>query len=442
MSKKYTPSRREFLRGASVSLAAAAAPAIMPSRVFGAEAPSNKISVGMIGVGRQAFHTNMPQFLKSPNARVVAVCDVDAWRMRAAKKRVEKHYAKETGQRGKGCDTYADFRELLARDDIDAVMISTPDHWHVPAGLAAARAGKHFSVEKPLSTCLAHGRLLCEAAKKHGVVTRTDSEFRSLPVMWKAAQHVRNGRIGKLTHIDVHVPGDSKPVGMPPEAPVPKALDYDLWLGPAFEAPYTEQRVHPQKDLGSRPGWLRISDYTNGMVSNWGSHLNDIAQWGNNSDRSGPVSVEGTGAFSEGLWDTIVAFKLDYRYANGVTLHYEMGGAPEVRFQGTDGWLQVGYPDKLTASDEAILKERRGEEELDFSGTLSDKEDFLRAIKSGGETLEPVEVGHRTVSLCQIGLIAIQLGRKLEWDPDSERFKDDAEANARLDRPVRGDWLA
>ena len=430
-------SRRTFLK----TVGAATAPLIIPARVFGAEAPSNRITVGIIGAGRQSHHVNVPQFLNSPHAQIVAVCDVDAWRAETEKAQVEAHYARQTGQSYAGCAVYRDFRDILARDDIDAVMISSPDHWHVPMGIAAARAGKHISVEKPLSTCIAHGRLLSDAVDHHGVTSRTDSEFRSLPEMWRAVECVLNGRIGPLTHMKVGVPGDSDPIGMPPEMPVPEELDYDLWLGPAFEKPYTEQRVHPVQDLRSRPGWLRISDYTNGMVSNWGTHLNDIAQWANGTDYTGPVSVEGTGAFSEGLWDTIVEFKLHYTYANGVTLEYEMGRSPGIEFQGEGGWIRTMYRGEVTASDPAILREEKDAEDIDLSGTLSDKEDFLQAIRTGAETLQPIEVGHRTVSLCQIGLIAIQVGRKLEWDPAAERFVNDAEANALLDISVRGDWL-
>ncbi|MBX7257228.1 MAG: Gfo/Idh/MocA family oxidoreductase [Candidatus Hydrogenedentes bacterium] len=432
--------RRSFLKGVAVTAAGIAAPMIVPSKVLGAEAPSNRITVGMIGVGRQARYANLPQLLAVPDAQVVAVCDVDSWRVEQAKVLVEEAYAKHAGTPYSGCATFGDFRELLARDDIDAVMISTPDHWHVPAGIAAAKAGKHFSCEKPLSTCVAHGRMLCEAAKKAGVVTRTDSEFRSLRVMQQAVECVRNGRIGKLQRIHSNSPEDTKPVGNPEAMPVPAELNYDLWLGPAKDAPYTEQRVHAPHVLKERPGWLRISDYTNGMIANWGSHLNDIVQWAHNSDRTGPVSVQGTGQFSEGLWDTIVDFDATYEYADGVVLNYTMGGDPSIRFEGSDGWVSVKYPETIEASAPEILNEPLGAGELNLKDTLSDKADFIHAIKIGGETLEPLEVGHRTVSLCQIGLIAIQCGRRLRWDPDKERFPDDEEANAKLDREMRGDW--
>ncbi len=433
-------SRRSFLKRSAAAAMGVAAPMIAPSRVFGAEAPSKRITVGMIGVGRQARYANLPQLLASSEAQVVAVCDVDSWRVAQAKSFVEEAYAKQSGTGYTGCATSGDFRELLARDDIDAVMISTPDHWHVPIGIAAAKAGKHFSCEKPLSTCIAHGRKLCEAAKKAGVVTRTDSEFRSLRIMQQAVECVRNGRIGKLQRIHCNSPEDSIPIGNPEPMPVPEELNYDLWLGPAADAPYTMQRVHPVKVLEERPGWLRISDYTNGMVANWGSHLNDIVQWAHDSDRSGPAAVEGTGQFSDGLWNTIVDFDLTYEYADGVVLKYTMGGDATIRFEGTDGWVSVQYPDKVEASRPEILQEPLGAGELDLRGTLSDKEDFLHAIKASGQTLEPVEVGHRTVSLCQIGLIAIQCGRKLRWDPEKEVFADDTGANGMLDRPVRGEW--
>lgn len=433
-------SRRDFLKRTAAATSGFVGPMIVPASVLGSAAPSNRTTVGMIGVGRQAFYANLPQFLSMPDVQVVAVCDVDAWRMDQTKAHIEAAYAKRTGTAYAGCAAFGDFRDLLARPDIDAVMISTPDHWHVPIGIAAARAGKHFSCEKPLSTCIAHGRMLCDAAKKAGVVTRTDSEFRSLRVMQQAVESVRNGRIGKLQRIHSNSPEDTKPVGTPEAMPVPAELNYDLWLGPAKEAPYTEQRVHAPRVLKERPGWLRVSDYTNGMIANWGSHLNDIAQWAHNSDRSGPVSVEGTGQFSEGLWDTIVGFDVTYEYADGVVLHYTMGGGPFIRFEGSDGWVLVKYPETIEASAPEILKDPLGSGELDLKGTLSDKADFIQAIKSGGETLEPVEVGHRTVSLCQIGLIAVQSGKKLRWDPETEKFSDEENMNAMLNREVRGDW--
>jgi len=434
--------RRTFLKAAAATSSAVVAPMLVPSSVLGANPPSERIVVGMIGFGRQAYHVNVRQLLESPNAQVVAVCDVDSWRARQGKRGIEKFYSDAAGKPYKGCAVYEDFRELLARADVDAVMSSTPDHWHVPIGIAAAKAGKHISSEKPLTTAIAHGRLLCETVKQCGVISRTDSEFRSLPVFWKAAERVRNGYIGKLKAIEVNSPGDTEPVGMPEPMPVPKELNYDLWLGPAFEKPYTLDRVHPRKNLNGRPGWLRISDYTNGMIANWGSHLNDVAQWAHGTERTGPVNVKGTGAFSEGLWDTITDFRVQYDFADGVVHTYTMGGAKAtIKWIGSDGWIRVEYSKVIEASDPAILEEPLKEGEEDLSGTLSDKEDWLRAVKRGEEALNPFEVGHRTNTIAQIGLIAVQTGKELQWDPAAERFTNDESANRLLDRPVRGDWL-
>ena len=442
MTQSRTVSRRTFLK----STAAVAAPLIVPASVFGATPPSERITVGMIGTGRQCWNVNLPQLLKSPNAQVVAVCDVDSWRRKMAGARVNKSYGEEQGKEHyKGCKEYEDFRDLLARDDIDAVMISSPDHWHVPMAFSAAKAGKHISLEKPVSTALTHGRLMCDTIKKAGVVGRTDSEFRPQPSFRMIAEMVRNGAIGKLKHIEVGVPGDSATIGNPEPMDIPKELNYDLWLGPAFEKPYTLQRVHPRKEMDKRPGWLRISDYTNGMLANWGAHMLDQAQWGNDTEHTSPVKIKGTGTFSEGMWDTIVTFDMDYEYANGVTLKYKMGGNIYIRFIGEDGWLEAPYaPGKMavTASDPKIIKNYTLKDGDDnFSEILNDKEDWLNAIRTGGETMYTIEEGHRVNSIAQTGLIAVTLGRALEWDPDSEQFVDDDEANTMLDRPVRGDWL-
>jgi hypothetical protein len=414
---------------------------IVSGTVFGKSSPSNRINVGMIGTGRWAKQRNIPQFLQSEHSQIVVVCDVDSWRMNNAKRQVEKYYSEKRGKDYSGCKTFHDFRELLQCKDIDAVMISTPDHWHVPIGIAAARAGKHICVEKPLSTCIAHGRMLADAVKKYGVVSRTDSEFRSLDQFKRAVEIVRNGGIGQLTtiHTSVPAPLSGGPIGAQPTMPVPEELDYDFWLGPVFKAPYTEKRVHPIKGY-SRPGWMRVEDYCNGMISNWGTHLNDIAQWGNRTDRTGPISVEGSGTFTKGLWNMISSFDLKYTYANGVELIYNID-KPYVKFEGTEGWVIARYDEKVNLSASRLSILQTPAKEFSVKDVLMDKEDFLVAIKESRETLEPVEVGHRTVSICQIGLIATKLGRKINWDPETEKFKDDNAANAMIDRPVRGNWL-
>ena len=412
-------------------------PSILPSSVFGKTAPGNRINVAVIGCGRQSVKPNIPQLLGSEHAQVVAVCDVDSWRLKKAQQQVNDHYAKQKGTSYKGCAAYSDFREVLRQKDIDAVMIATPDHWHVPIAIEAARAGKHVSLEKPISTCIEHGRQLVKAIKKYKVITRNDSEFRTLPKFSRAIELIRNGRIGKMQRIFVAVPPESNGTALPsqPTMPVPAELDYDFWLGPAWEVPYTEKRVHAIKAYG-RPGWMRVDSYCNGMISNWGAHLMGIAQWGNNSEYTGPVSVQGSGDFDKGLWNSLNRFDIRYQFATGVEVSFKID-RPYVRFEGTDGWVEINYPDKLTASSQEILDSPTGEEDVSIKDLPSDKEDFLLAIKNGKPSLEPLETAHRTISMCQLGLISIKTGSNIKWNPGTEEIIGDNAASALLNIPIR-----
>ncbi len=438
--------RRTFLKDSTYAVAgtiavgvagAVAMPTIIPSGVLGRSSPSNRINVAMIGCGRQTVSVNLPQLLESKNARVVAVCDVDSWRLANAQKQVNDFYAQAKGASYKGCAVFADYRKVLRQADIDAVMISTPDHWHIPMAIGAARAGKHISLEKPLGTCIDHGRKLVAALKKSNVITRNDSEFRTLPRFSRAVELVRNGRLGKIRRIDVGVPPESNGSALPPTPtlPVPQELNYDFWLGPAWEAPYTENRVHPVKAYG-RPGWMRVDTYCNGMISNWGAHLMGIAQWANATEYTGPVSVEGSGVFDKGLWNTLNSFEIRYQYADGVELFFKIE-RPFVRFEGDKDWVEIEYPDKLTASSQAILDSELAPGEIRIRDLPSDKEDFLLAIKSGKPSFEPLETAHRTITMCQLGLISIKTGSKLVWDPGTEEIVGDNAASALLTLPIR-----
>lgn len=442
-------SRRQFLQRTAAAVAAAGlGPVITPRSVFGANSPGNRITMGFIGVGRQASGANIPGFIDLPEVQVVAVCDVDSWRLEAARQQVERHYAaKSPVGTHKGCAMYKDFRELLARPDIDTVMISTPDHWHAPMAIAALKAGKDVSLEKPITRYINEGRLIADLAVAKQRVFRVDSEFRSLEPMHRAAELVRNGRLGKLHTIRTGVPHEEFPRESDQVTPTPPELDYDLWLGPAPAVPYLQKRVHTPHDLKSRPGWMRQRDYCDGMVTNWGTHLNDIAQWGNNTERTGPVDIKATGQFHDDhVWNVLESFDAWYRFANGVELFYQMG-QPHVRFEGEKGWLQVNYyADKLTAehlqaSDPAILKEKIGPEEIHFP-LKTEKRDFIDGVKSRGQTLEDAEVGQRTTSLCHLAHLSVQLGgAKLRWDPDREQFLDNEAANRLLNRPtMRPPW--
>lgn len=421
---------------------AIAAPTIVPSTVFGKTAPSNQINVGMIGTGRQAINVNLVGgFLKLDNCRVVAANDVDSWRMGEAVNVINDSYSSK-GKSYKGVKAYNDYRDVIYDEDVDAVMISTTDHWHAPAAIAAALAGKHVCMEKAFTIAPAHGKAVVEAVKKTGVANRLDSEFRSLPKFHKAVEIVHNGVIGSLKEVVVGVPGELNGSAVSPQdtTPIPKELNYDMWLGPAFPAPYTEKRVHEPKNYNSRPGWLRISDYCNGMITNWGAHLNDVAFWGMKKEYELPVSVEGTGTFDKGLWHTINSFDLQYTYADGLKLNYRID-KPYVKFIGEEGWVQIEYKDKLTASSDSILKFEPLKEQISYAGTLSDKADFLRSIETGKPSLEPLEVGYNVYFFTMMGLFSATLGRKLTWDADAEQFINDNAANSMMTMPFREKWL-
>jgi myo-inositol 2-dehydrogenase / D-chiro-inositol 1-dehydrogenase len=435
--------RRDFIRKTTASgIALGVMPTIVPSTVLGKGAPSNRINVAMIGCGRQTANINIPQIITSEIARITAVCDVDSWRLENARKQVDDAYSEKKGGKYKSCKAYEDYREIIQDKDIDAVMISTPDHWHVPMAIESARAGKHISLEKPISTCVQHGRELVKAIQQTGVITRNDSEFRTIPEFSRAVELVRNGRIGKIKRIHVAVPAELNGAALPPQLtmPVPEELNYDMWLGPAFEVPYTEKRVHAPKEYG-RPGWMRVDSYCNGMITNWGAHLMGIAQWGNNSEYTGPVAIEGRGAFDKGLWNSLNEFDIRYQFADGVEVLYKIE-RPYVRFEGSEGWVEIEYPDKLTASSPSILDAEIGKDEMQIRNLPSDKDDFLRAVKEGKQSLEPLETAHRTISMCQLGLISIQTGSALKWDPVKEQIIGDNAAAALLNRPIREKYFS
>jgi len=436
--------RKEFIkRSSAATLGGIILPTIVPSSVFGKNAPNSRINVGMIGVGRQAVSANLKNgFLKLNNCQVIAINDVDSWRMANAAKVINDSYAAQKGGNYSGVRSYGDYRELIASKGIDAVMISTPDHWHAPAAITAALAGKHVSVEKALSVSYSHSKALIEAVKMKGVANRLDSEFRSLDSFWKTIEIVHNGLIGKLTNVKVGVPAElsGSALGPQPEMEIPKELNYDMWLGTAFPAAYNVHRVHDPNTIDTRPGWLRIEDYTNGMITNWGAHLVDIALWGMKKEYELPVSVSGTGNFSKGIWNTIESFEVLYKYADGLTMNYTID-QPYVKFEGDKGWIKITYPDKMEVSDPTFLKYTPGPNEISYKGTLTDKADFLHAIETGKKAFEPLEVGHNVYFTTLMGLIAIKQGTELKWDNAALKFKDNSAANTMLNRPIREKWL-
>jgi len=429
---QFRLTRRGFLRAAA---AAVAAPSVVPCSVLGADAPSNQITMGCIGVGRQGSG-NMQGFLD--RVRVVAVCDVDAGRAQAAKQTVERRYAERLGNGVyKGCLAYSDFRDLLARRDIDTCLICTPDHWHTLPAVAAAQAGKDMYIEKPLTLTVPEGRVLSDAVRRYGRVLQVGSQQRSDTRFRTACELVRNGRIGKLHTVTVILATDPG-CGPEPTMPVPDGLDYDFWLGPAPLAAYTEKRVHPQRGYG-RPGWLRITDYSGGMMTGWGAHHNDIAHWGMGTEYTGPVEIEGTAEYpKDGLWDVHGKFHVEARYASGVRLVMH-DGSDGVRFEGSDGWVFVKRG-RLETEPKSILSETVGPEETRLYRSNDHKGNFLDCVRTRAEPVANVEIGHRSATVCHLANIAMRLRRKLAWDPDRESFVDDAEADRIMVRTMRSPW--
>jgi len=416
--------RRHFLKSGSVALAL---PSIIPSSVFGADAPSNRITIGFIGTGDHGTTWNLQRYLQLKAAKVLVVCDVDGYRMRRAKAMVDAEYDNED------CVTTKDFREVLARKDIDGVMISTPDHWHTLISVMAARAGKDVQCEKPTLT-IAEGRVLIETMRRNGRVFQTSTEDRSLPMYHRMAELVRNGRIGKLQKIEVILPKQPEVAGDPTPQPVPPDLDWEMWLGPAPFAQYTKDRVH----FNFRWIW----DYSGGIICDWGAHLFDTAQWANDTERSGPIEVAGTGTFWEGgLYNTVKEYDVTYRYKNGVVMTCTPGN-PSIKFIGTDGWVgNRGWRGKVEASSDEILNSVIGPAETHlYTNPEGEHDDFLKCVKSRKEPYFPVDVGHRVSTVCHLANIAIKLRRKLKWDPEAEHFENDETANSMLSRPMRAPW--
>jgi predicted dehydrogenase len=431
MKKRTCSSRRCFIhKVATASCFVAVAPQIVPSSVLGMggqTSPNNRITVGFIGTGDHGVGWNLGPYLRHKDAQVVAACDVDAKRLFRAQETINDRYKNED------CFTTRDFREILARNDIDTVMISTPDHWHTLISIMAILAGKDVQCEKPTLT-INEGRLLIKAVRKHKKVFQTSTEDRAVPEYHRMAELVRSGRIGKLERIEVILPRQPQQPGDPTPQPVPKELDYEMWLGPAPFAPYTRDRVH----FNFRWIW----DYSGGIICDWGAHLFDTAQWANNTERSGPVEVEGKGTFwTEGLYNTVKDYDVTYRYANGVVMTCKPGN-PSIKFIGTEGWVgNTGWRAPVQASSPEILNSQIGPRELHlYTNPKGEHDDFLQCVKSRKDPYFPVDIGHRVSTVCHLANIAIKLGRKLKWDPKREQFVGDDEANKMLDRPRRDPW--
>lgn len=390
-----------------------------------------------IGVGNMGFG-HLRQFLSSPEVRIAAICDVRESRRQSAKKVVDAQYGDS------GCATYNDFREMMARKDIDAILIATPEHWHVLIGLEAARMGKHMYFEKPMGRTVAEMKAMREAVHRHGVVFQFGTQQRSSRDFRFACELARNGRLGNL-HTIVVSSATNDPHPNQPVHPVPKGLDYDMWLGPAPWAPYTTVRCER--------GWKFIYDYSLGCVSGaWGIHDVDYAQWVNDADGTCPVEVEGTGALPrDGLYTTFITWEVEHRYANGVRLiHMDSRTAAKripqfkqgwrgVLLVGDDGWVVVSRQG-MEAHPKSLLKATFSPNEIRLPVSNDHRRNFLDAVRFGRETISPIDAAVNSDITCHQADIAMRLKRKLRWDTRAERFADDEQANRMLSRSMRSPW--
>jgi predicted dehydrogenase len=464
MTKKTKTNRREFLeKTIGVAGATMAFPYIVPSSALGlngAVAPSDRVTMGFIGVGGMG-QAHLRPFINLGNVQAVAVCDVNRWRREQAQHTVNGEYGKQV------CTAYNDFRELVARPDIDAISIASLDSWHVLHALAAVRAGKDVYVEKPLGMSIEEIKLLREEVNRHGRIFQFGTQQRSSKEFRFACELVRNGRIGQVHTIKVGVhsgagagtgPKVTRAMGplagrerevadersgltkVEPE-PVPEWLDYEMWLGPAPYAPYTTARL-------AYPHWFHISDYSLGYVSGWGIHHIDIAQWGNGTELTGPTELTGTAVWphDEALCDNPISWDVNFQYANGVKLHYT-GSGPGfegvrhgITFEGPDGWVYVNRG-VLETQPKSLMDSQIGANEIHLPVSNLHEENFIQCVKSRGRTLCPIDVTVRSDTVCQLAWISFHLQqRKLKWDTEKEEFPNDPDANRLMKRTLRAPW--
>jgi predicted dehydrogenase len=450
-------SRRRFLTAAARgAFGLAILPAIIPSRLLGADAPSKKIHVAQIGCGRMG-RSDLGNVLNESLARVVAVCDLDSRRLAAGKQMAERYYA-ERGESGVNIRTYHDYRDVLAAPDIDAVVVTVPDHSHARLAIAAALAGKHVYVQKPVTYNIAEAIGLRRAVEATKIILQTGSQQRS-EHPWHsfraASEAVRNGRIGQLQTIRIGVGRDQPSGHAPAPEPVPANLDYEPWLGSAPEQPYMERRVHPQRSLQGRPGWITTEDFGLGMITNWGAHHMDIAQWAMGQELGGPLTVEAQAAFMHNdAWTVHTTYHVEMLYPHNVRVildnHFENG----LRFEGDAGWVfccrseeKVTESDPtapagsqtllpLRASDPKILSPLGGDA-IRWAPSRTQHGNWLESIAANRQPIAPIQQSARSLEACAAAWIAMKLQRKLTWDAQTEMFTGDDAANALRSRPAR-----
>lgn len=428
--RRSTVSRRRFVKAAAASTVAA--PWIVPGSALGNAnfvAPSERITMGLIGCGGMG-NSNLGAFLGQKDCQVLAVCDVDQNHLNRTRDRVNNHYKTNV------CKGYEDFRELIARDDIDTILLCTPDHWHAIPAVMAAKSGKDIYGEKPFSHSHAEGVAMCKALKRYGRIWQTGSWQRSQNNFRRGAELVRNGRIGKVHTVEVGLPSGTQ--NQPNDKPTdpPPNLNWDMWVGPAPYRPYYPGRyAHFQ--------WRWQLDYGGGQMLDWVGHHNDIAHWGMGFDYSGPVEVEATADWlNNHVWNHPYKYHVISKYPDGSTIkmgsghHYPMG----TKWIGDAGWIYVNRGGVLQASSPDILKEQIGPNEIHLTKSPGHQRQFLDCVKSRRTTLTPGEVAHRSATPGHLGMVALRVGRKIKWDPVNEKIIGDETAQRLLGNAYRSPW--
>jgi predicted dehydrogenase len=426
--------RRNFLiKVGTATVGMGMFPTIVKASVLGREGhvpPSDRLNMILIGSGGMG-RSNLRQFLRFKEVQVVAVCDVDDNQAAQTKKMVDESYGNTD------CRVYKDFRDILEKEKADTAVLALPDHWHALISVAVANKKIDIYGEKPLARSIAEGRAIVNAVHRNNIIWQTGSQQRSEANFLQAAELVRNGRIGKVEHVEVGLPDGGATVGNPPAREVPDGVDWDMWLGPAPKVPFRGV-LHGQ--------WRWIMDYSGGQLTDWAGHHIDIAHWGMDLDRTGPVTIEGKGRpNNDGLYNVLVEYDFTCMYSNGLKirvanqsrLRHGMGAA----WYGTDGWVHVTRG-RLNASDENILKEKIGKNEISLYKSPHHHQNFIECVRSRKETIAPAETGHRSISVGLLGEIAMVTGQKLHWDPQAEKFTDNNNFATRLlTRPYRAPWI-
>jgi len=441
---KKNINRRQFLkRTTGIATSAISFPYFVPSFALGKAgtvAPSNRITLGFIGVGSKGNY-HVKNFIGSKDVQIAAICDVKARTRDRVKNFIDSKYG------NKDCATYKDFRDICARRDIDAMVVTTPDHWHVLTTIETVKNGKDVYMEKPINRNMSQNKALVQAIHRYSAVFQFGTQSRSNANCRRCCELVRNGRIGELKEINIYVQG-SQPAGFKELAPVPPGVDYNMWLGPCPYVPHT-------KDRTINYVWRCISDYRLGWIQGWGVHMWDVGRWGAGDKLDGIVEVEGNGLFTdEGSRDTAISWDIKYQFESGIKVNYVSSPIPEkwakrypkvnkahgITFEGTKGWAHVDWVTGLTTYPENLARTVIGPNEIHLYESNDHARNFLECIKSRKKTVSPVDVAIRSDGITHPADVCIRLKRKVKWDTNNQCFINDNEANRMLDRGMRSPW--